>query len=64
MSTLFSNKILIVESAQRKWPKSKGQILPGALSFLGFRNELLFSKDICKLLDKISVLTPWLVPGR
>ena len=67
ISTLFPDKIVIVESVRRKWPKPKGQILHGEengqkqkvkscqvlFSFLGFKNELLFSKDICKPLDKI-----------
>lgn len=57
MRTRFSDKILIVESVQRKWPKTKGQILPGALFLPWVKEELLFSKDICKPLDKISACT-------
>jgi len=46
MSTLFSNKILIAESARRKWQKPKGQILSGAL-FLPWVQE--HSRSCCFL---------------
>lgn len=64
MRTWFSDKILIAESVQRKWPKTKGQILPGALFLPWVQEELLFSKDICKPSDKISARTPGAMPGR
>lgn len=53
MSTLFSNKVLTAESARRKWPETKGQILPGAL-FLPRVQEP----------DKISAQAAGSVPGR
>lgn len=64
MRAWFSDKILIAEPVQRKWPKTKGQILPGALFLPWVQEESLFSKDICKPLDKISARAPGLMPGR